>query len=145
MVLRLSYITKFATVPHATPIKYKSARTMKFSLWFLLSLKRTRSPSPADEQSPEMTDPMLSAPSMYICAMIADAAQFGISPTSPVKNGWNRLFVKRNFERLSSPTSSIRSPSANDAIKRNIQTEAVRFSAFFQNAFGELQEQPQPS
>lgn len=58
---------------------------VSFKLPFFL--KSTSRPSPALEQSPEMTEPKPIAPFRYKSVIAIDIAQFGINPTIAVIAG----------------------------------------------------------
>ena len=80
----------------------------KHSFLFRLVLNKTTSPIPAPVHRPATAEPKLIAPSRKSCVIRIEAAQFGISPSSAVRNGWKIVPPSRTFERDSSPIPSIR-------------------------------------
>jgi len=70
---------------------------------FLLSLRRTMSPTPAPVLKPAMAEPKLRLPDKYSCVIIIDDAQFGINPISAATAGCNMLSLSSTLERFSSP------------------------------------------
>ena len=59
------------------------------AVFFLSSffLSKTKSPKPAPEESPAITEPKLKTPCKYIIVKRTDTAQFGINPKIPAMTG----------------------------------------------------------
>ena len=108
-------------MPENTPHKYKEIKIKKFCAVFLLNLKSTTSPTPAPVQSPPISAPSVILPAIKHCVRITDAAQFGISPTSAVKNGWRTVCVLKKSKTLSPTAFSITNSSASDT--KNMKTK----------------------
>lgn len=78
---------RFKIKPEKAPIIYKRRVIIKFCLNDLFLLNKSNIPTPAEQESPDISEPKVMAPERKLHVSKTEAAQFGIRPISAAING----------------------------------------------------------